>query len=167
MTAALAWGKLYSMSPSDDFYLVLSSLLQQTTQKPDAPPNIPLKHWQAGSAERCLLEDLQGALIALRSSGQNYPSLTDEREQRYRSIFESASDGLIIQELETGRVFEVNPAACAMYGYARDEFIGLHPTRFIHPDSSHPFPKYVQAIQSQGTHIALQAHIRRDGSKFL
>jgi PAS domain S-box-containing protein len=53
-----------------------------------------------------------------------------------------------------------------MYGYAHDEFIGLHPTIFIHPDSSHLFTKYVQEVQSQGTYAALQVHMRRDGSQF-
>ncbi len=61
---------------------------------------------------------------------------------------------------------EANPAACMMYGYAREEFIGLHPTNLIHPDSSHQFTKYVQAVQSQGVNVAQQVHMRRDGSQF-
>ena len=63
-------------------------------------------------------------------------------------------------------MIEANPAACRMYGYARDEFIGQHLTSFIHPDSSHQFTKYVQAVQSQGVYVALQVHMRRDGSQF-
>jgi PAS domain S-box-containing protein len=35
--------------------------------------------------------------------------------------------------LKTGLVVEANPAACTMHGYTREEFIGMHPTRFIHP----------------------------------
>ena len=154
------------MSPSEDFYALLSSLLQQTAKNPDAPPAIPLKRWSAGSPEQFLLEDLQAALAALQTGNQNPPSQAKEREQRYQSIFETASDGLIINDVETGRVVEANPAACTMYGYARDEFIGLHPTSFIHPDSSHQFTKYVQAVQSQGVYVALQVHMRRDGSQF-
>ena len=154
------------MSPSDDFYALLSSLLQQTAQDPDAPPVIPLKRWPAGSPEQLLLEDLQAALAALQTGSQNHPSQAEEREQQYQSIFETASDGLIINDLETGLVVEANPAACTMYGYARDEFIGLHPTSFIHPDSSHQFTKYVQAVQSQGVYVAQQVHLRRDGSQF-
>ena len=46
----------------------------------------------------------------------------------YARIFETASDGLVISDLETGLVVEANPAACTMYGYAHDEFIGLPPT---------------------------------------
>jgi PAS domain S-box-containing protein len=102
----------------------------------------------------------------LQSGSQNPPSQAKDWEQRYRSIFATASDGLIINDIETGRVVEANPAACSMYGYAHDEFIGLPPASFIHPDSSHEFTKYVQAVQSRGKYVALQVHMRQDGSPF-
>ena len=154
------------MSPPDDFYALLSSLLQQTAQNPDAPPAIPLKRWPAGSPEQSLLEDLQAALAALQTGNQNHPARAKEREKQYQSIFETASDGLIIHDLETGLVVEANPAACTMYGYAREEFIGLHPTRFIHPDSHELFRTYAQAIQSKGRSEALEVHLHRDGALF-
>lgn len=154
------------MSPSDDFYALLSNLLQQTAQNPEVPPAIPLNRWPAEAKERRLLEDLQTALAALQTGNKNHPSQAKEREQHYRSIFETAGDGLIIHDLETGRVVEANPAACTMYGYARDEFIGQLPNSFIHPDSSHQFTKYVQAVQTEGACVALQIHMRRDGSQF-
>lgn len=48
-----------------------------------------------------------------------------EREEQYRSIFEATYDGLAITSLE-GYYVEVNPAFCQMYGYTREELIGLH-----------------------------------------
>jgi len=154
------------MPARNDFYTLLSSLLQQTAHDPDAPPAIPLDYWPAGSKERRLLEDLQAALAATHSRGQNHLSQTEEREQRYRGIFELASDGLIINDVETGQVVEANPAACTMYGYARDEFIGLHPGRFIHPDSLVSFNGYIQAIQSKGLFETQQVHLHREGKLF-
>ncbi len=62
-----------------------------------------------------------------------------ENEWQYRSIFDAATDGLIINDLETGLVVEANPAACLMHGFTREEFIGLPLTGFIHPDSQHAF----------------------------
>ena len=76
----------------------------------------------------------------------------------------TAGDGLIINDLETGLVAEANPAACTMYGYAHDAFIGLPPSSFIHPDSSQQFKKYSQTVQSQGVCVDHQVHVRRDGS---
>jgi PAS domain S-box-containing protein len=84
----------------------------------------------------------------------------------FYSIFEAVSDGLIISDLETGLVVEANPAASTMHGYAREEFIGLHPTAFIHPDSQSLFTEYVQAVQSGGKFEALAVHMRQDGSPF-
>jgi len=166
VTAAPGWGTLYYMSPSDDFYARLSSLLQQMAQNPDAAPVISLYDGPAGSPELALLEDLQAALDALKSRDQKHPSRANKRDQQYQRIFESVSDGLIIHELETGRVVDANPAACAMYGYARDEFLGLQPTSFIPPDSSHQFAKYVHTVESQGLCVARQIHMHRDGSQF-
>jgi PAS domain S-box-containing protein len=153
------------MSSKDNFYALLSSLLQQTAQNPDEPATIPLNHWPAESEERRILEDLQAALLALQSGNHN-PSQYKEREQRYRSIFESANDGLVINDLETSLVIDANPSACRMYGYAHEEFVGLHPTSFIHPDSSPQFTKYVQAVQSKGVYVSQQVHLRRNGSPF-
>ncbi len=154
------------MSPSDDFYALISSLLQQTAQKPELPPEIPLQRWPAGSPEQILLVNLQSALAALQTTDPLHPTHAEDRQWHYQSIFDSASDGLIINDVETGRVLEVNPAACRMYGYARNEFIGLYPDSFIHPDRSHLFEKYVEVVQSKGVYEGLQVHQRRDGSQF-
>ena len=60
------------------------------------------------------------------------------KERTYQSLFETAGDGLIVHDLETGRVVDANPAAGAMHGYARDEFIGLHPAVFDNIIQGHP-----------------------------
>ena len=151
------------MSPLDDFYALISNLLQQTARDPDALPVIPLERWPIGSPEQSLLEALRAALAALQTGNQNN-SYQTEREQQYQSIFETAGDGLIINDLETGLVVEANPAAYTMYGYAHDDFIGLPPSRFIHPDSSQQFKEYIQTVQSQGVCVDHQVHVRRDGS---
>ena len=89
-----------------------------------------------------------------------------ERERQYRSIFDTAADGLIIHDLETGLVVEANPAAFLMHGYAHEEFVGLLLTSFIHPDSHHAFHDYMQAFRSDGVFDKRILHIRRDGSTF-
>jgi PAS domain S-box-containing protein len=137
-----------------------------SAQNPDEPPTIPPNLWPAEPKERRLLEDFQAALSARQTGNKAGSSQAKAREKRYRSIFEIASDGLVMTDLETDLVVEANPSACTMYGYAREEFIGEHPSHFIHPDSSHDFTKYVQAVQSHGAYTALQVHRRRDGSPF-
>ena len=84
----------------------------------------------------------------------------------YRDIFESAGDGLIIIDLETGRVVEANPSAAAMHGYTREEFIGLLPAAYLHPEGQRSFRADVEAAQPGKMVEALAIHVRRDGSPF-
>jgi PAS domain-containing protein len=48
-----------------------------------------------------------------------------EREEQYRSIFEATYDGIDIFDAD-GFFVEVNPAFCTMFGYTREELIGMH-----------------------------------------
>jgi len=95
---------------------------------------------------------------------RNRPS--PEEEGRFRGIFEAATDGLILTDVETGSVVEANPAACAMHGYPREAFIGLLPAAFIHPDSQHIFGNYIRDIRSGAVSEARVQHVRRNGSTF-
>jgi len=45
-------------------------------------------------------------------------------ELRYRRLFESAQDGILILNAETGSISDVNPYLIDMLGYSREEFVG-------------------------------------------
>ena len=89
-----------------------------------------------------------------------------ERERQYRAIFDATGDGLVINDLEAGIVVEANPAACRMHGYAHEEFVGLHPTTFIHPDYHHLFAAYLDAIKAGGEFQGRAIDLRKDGTPF-
>jgi two-component system sensor histidine kinase/response regulator len=86
-------------------------------------------------------------------------------EEQYRIIFETVTDGLIINALN-GTVVEANPAACQMHGYTREEFLGQSAAEFVHPSSMHLFQEYVKAISSGREFHCLAQDIRKDGSVF-
>jgi PAS domain S-box-containing protein len=88
----------------------------------------------------------------------------EDKEHHYRVIFEAASDGMIISDLQTGRVVDANPAAITMHGYTRDEFIGLHLTAYIHPDSQRPFTQAAIDAQQGRRFDGPTVHLRKDGS---
>lgn len=44
-------------------------------------------------------------------------------ELRYRRLFESAQDGILILKAETGSISDVNPYLIDMLGYSREEFV--------------------------------------------
>ena len=47
-----------------------------------------------------------------------------ESELRYRRLFESALDGILILNAETGEITDVNPYLIDLLGYTREEFMG-------------------------------------------
>ena len=94
---------------------------------------------------------------------------TDSRltsEEEYRNIFEAASEALVIYDTEIGLVVEANPTACEMYGYTRQEFVGLNPKVFMHPESYALFREYVRTAEPGGMLELLVVHIHKDGSPF-
>ncbi len=84
----------------------------------------------------------------------------------YQAIFDAAGDGLIISDVETGRVVDANPAAIAMHGYAREEFIGLGSEGYINPNSARQFLTDLQTIRPGDVYEALSVHLRRDKTHF-
>jgi len=45
-------------------------------------------------------------------------------ETRYRRLFESAKDGILILDAKTGKIVDVNPFLIEMLGYLKEQFIG-------------------------------------------
>ena len=49
-----------------------------------------------------------------------------DSEKRYRRLFESAKDGILILDAETGKVVDVNPFLLQLLDYSYDELCGQH-----------------------------------------
>ncbi len=43
-------------------------------------------------------------------------------EASYRAIFDAAEDAIFVHDIATGAIVDVNPKACATFGYTREEF---------------------------------------------
>ena len=50
--------------------------------------------------------------------------LLEESEERYRRLFETANDGIVLLEKHEGKITHANPAATRMVGYSKEECIG-------------------------------------------
>jgi PAS domain S-box-containing protein len=65
-------------------------------------------------------------IFALRAGAELERRLHEEAlaasEANYRAIFESAEDAIFIHDYDTGAILDVNPKACSIYGYSREEF---------------------------------------------
>ena len=102
----------------------LLDLFHQVIDDPDRIPAVPIDSWQEGSEQRHLLTGFRDMLERMRQNKLQAEEQLLEREEQYRSIFEARTDGILIADLEDSRLVEVNPAACRMFGYAREEFLG-------------------------------------------
>ena len=88
-----------------------------------------------------------------------------EREEQYRGVFEATYDGLIITDLD-GFLVEVNPASCSMYGYTREELIGMHASVLT---ASEALPILDDALKTLKTGRGFQTlgqSQRKDGTTF-
>ena len=118
------------------------------------------KKWLQGTSTPILQEDgsilWYGCVIDITKRQQT--------EAQYRTIFESVNDGLIISDLETGKVVAANSAAWEMHGYSEAEFIEIHPKIFIHPSYHYLFGNYIKTILSGESFHAQSIDVRKDGS---
>jgi len=84
-----------------------------------------------------------------------------ESDERYRGLFEAASDAVLMVDQETGEILDANAAALKLYGYTREEILTLKTTDVsAEPDLTR------QAISSGVTFALLRWHRRKDRTVF-
>lgn len=73
-----------------------------------------------------LAGDLSFGITALRNTEQKKlaEEVVREKETRYRRLFESAKDGIIILDAESGKITDINPFLVELLGYPAKELIG-------------------------------------------
>ena len=75
--------------------------------------------------------DAQGNVIGVLVFAQDITErrqaelVLEENERLYRFLMEKAGDGMVVVDRD-GYVTMVNTKACAMYGYTREEFLGMN-----------------------------------------
>ena len=62
--------------------------------------------------------------VMLRKEIQKIESALKRSETRYRRLFETAEDGILILDAMTGQILDVNPFLIKIMGYSKDDFLG-------------------------------------------
>ncbi len=86
-----------------------------------------------------------------------------ESENRYRNIFNSLNSGLVITDRK-GKIVEVNPTACKMYGYTYDEFLKLNVRHFIDPESVGLFKSILRDLGKKKSLFFEAKTVRKDST---
>ena len=86
-----------------------------------------------------------------------------ESEARQRSYVDNAPDGVFIVD-DSGAYLDVNPAACAMTGYTRQELLAMHIPDLLHPDSLQAGLEHFTRLKTQGSSSGEFRFLSRQGS---
>jgi PAS domain S-box-containing protein len=87
---------------------------------------------------------------------------TKENDLKFQAILQTAMDGFWIVDKD-GRLVDVNPAYCAMVGYAREELLGRHISDLDTEDDSAEVERRRDKILGRGHDFFEKRHRRKDG----
>ena len=73
-----------------------------------------------------------------------------ESEQRYRSLFDAANDGICVTD-DVGQVVDANPAACALAGYPLESFRGMYIGQVLGGPNQEQWPAILHEYRRTGT----------------
>ncbi len=76
--------------------------------------------------------------------------LLEESEFRYRRVYETATDGIVLLEKSEGRIVHANPAAVNMLGYSEAEYVGKMLKDIGVQIDMNDFPKIMESLNKSG-----------------
>ncbi len=88
-----------------------------------------------------------------------------ESEERYHSLVEQASDGILVADLQ-GNIMEVNSALCSMFGYSREEVLQKNVALFLELNDLMLKPMQFDLLQKGHSILVERRAIHKDGSLF-
>ncbi|MFC7041523.1 PAS domain-containing protein [Halonotius sp. GCM10025705] len=68
---------------------------------------------------------------------------------RFRQLFESVNDAILVVDTDDNRITECNARACELLGYSREELLSMAP-REIHPHDYEAFTDFVADVTEHG-----------------
>ena len=102
--------------------------------------------------------ELEGFVVDITESRKAQAQIAASG-RRYRNVFASASDAMLVTDPDTGVILDANRAALALYQYTLDEFRNLK-----YPDLSAPAPDEGSAVR--GGFVPASCHRKKDGTVF-
>jgi len=110
-------------------------------------------------------EEYSATIVRDMTAHQQAMEAIKQSEQRFRRIFEASHDAIVMVDVETMTVVDVNPAAVALLGYDEEELRGM-PVSRIHPDETTEVERFVQAVLRDGkAHTSELSCLRKDGDR--
>ncbi|MGC9967105.1 MAG: PAS domain S-box protein [Syntrophobacteraceae bacterium] len=108
-----------------------------------------------------------GAIQSIRdiSDRKQAEETVRQSEEKYRQLFATVSDAILLFDADSRRCIDVNESAINLYGYTRDEFLGLKHTEITaEPDLSEE--SIDETLARIRTKVPLRYHRKKDGTVF-
>jgi PAS domain S-box-containing protein len=119
-----------------------------------------------------LLKELS-TLRRLRQSLKDRTEALRESEARFRTLFENGPEAMVVLDTDIGKFVEANPKALQLFGFAREDFIGLGPLDIsspLQPDgrgSKDAVQEKIQELLSEKPKPFEWAHKKTSGEEIL
>jgi PAS domain S-box-containing protein len=105
-------------------------------------------------------------LLDITSRKQALDALA-ESEEKYRQLFESESDAVMIFDAETQQFEDANPATLDLFGYSKEEFLGLKVEDIsAEKDKTRLSVEKLSNATTYNMKVPQRYFIRKDGSTF-
>ncbi|MFV2057994.1 MAG: PAS domain S-box protein, partial [Thiohalomonadales bacterium] len=113
-----------------------------------------------------LARGFNSMLEALQIQSDELATTKAEQEallSKYRSLFEHFGDAILLADVETGAILDVNPAAIERYGYSREEFLSMTIFDMSSKDNLADVSHFIRQIGHSGHGIFEREHLTKDG----
>ena len=110
-------------------------------------------HWQIAELEKSEI------------SHQQIEKASTDNEEKYRILIELATDGIFIETLE-GCILECNTAGAKIYGYAKEEMIGLTIADLVPKEFAIQLPKVITDKETTYGSFVPRISKKKDGTIF-
>jgi two-component system, sensor histidine kinase and response regulator len=148
--------------------LSVSALLANTMLAQHVDPNL-MYHWLGVITAACLSQCAASFGVRYRERTQQYQALRDrdlqlgESEEKFRRVFETSSDVIVIIRTNDGQIIDVNREFVDRTGYSREEVIGRRSSELDLWDGREQVKQLADAITTTGFVRNVEGRFRMRG----
>ena len=120
--------------------------------------------------ERGLLDEFAADLsfgigvLRARKAHERAEAAVSESEAKFRTLFESLADAVLIHHMGS-RFVEVNQGACDQLSYSREELLNLSPFDINAPEYESSIPNRIEVLRQQGQSVFETVFVSKDGRR--
>jgi PAS domain S-box-containing protein len=145
--------------------LSVTAMLANTMLAQHVDPNL-MYHWLGVITAVCLAQCATSFGVRYRERTQQYKALRErdlqlgESEEKFRRVFETSSDAIVITATSDGHIIDVNREFVDRTGYGRDEAIGRRPSELDLWDDREQARLLSDEIKTAGFARNIEGHFR-------